>query len=1031
VKTYISTLLLLFVLSILSSNAQTPGIIVRPAGTNGPAVLDPNADAYTSATTSGFTTNDITSSEIPYKIVAPVISEPTGDLLRGPSGSFSDIVKTVDGSGLYLFNDGANLLVRLRIGGIVSGSKGYSILIDTDSRFGATGPNADPNYQPATSGTNGNPGFELEIVFETNFQIAVYNVDGTSSPVLMSTYPIASNSQVSVSSSTDSGDPDYFYDFYVPISSLGISTSTPIRIAATTVMSPEPAIGGPKSDIYGLDGNNYMTDWTIIINGQPFFTLGDLTSGGGGIGPTCTLPPVVNTPITSTTAAVTGTWTKLSVSTYTTATITLYKNGSTVLGTTNVISGNAWSINVSGLVDGDVITAKAQAVGESQCLTSNIVIVNSCSGTTHTATPVITCSSLRGFEGTRVAGASVSLFKFTSAGYVLYADDATTTYKVTYPSATLWRYDDVNVQSGSACTGGAVDIPAGEYYAIATLAPNCASLPAAVCITGTAAPTTPTVTSALIEGNTVITGTAAANVGVNLWINGYFVQSTTSDAGGAYTINLLTPLISNEQIEINSATTGSCVSSSFTSTVTCYVEPPLITANSLGQVSVGSQITGTSSTTTGITVTIYNATTNAVIGTTTVAGNGTWTLSAPAVTTGTTYYAISSASCGLSVASNTVSAVPATSLSRCGTITGPIGENATSVAGTVTTAVAGTTVTLYEDGISIGTTVIAGTTWTIPVNATINNTIYAGSSLTIGITEASSTEALCSASVIVDCTPPLAPVFSPVATIINAGETVTYTLTGTQTGILYSLRDNADATNTGTSDFGTGSTITLVSDPFNSPGSYTIKVKATSFSGNNCEALASASVDVLTVLPVSLSHLAGTLDAGIAKLNWTTSAEHNLDHFEIEKSYDGNQFSRTGNVKATGNSNSERKYIFNDSVLSSTIIYYRLKMVDIDGKFKRSNVIVLRKDKGVVVNFVSPNPFTEVINVSMDAAKDQRFTITLNDMGGRVIRKFNYNVKQGLNNLQLSNLKNISSGTYMIQINAGEEKISRQLIIKN
>jgi hypothetical protein len=67
----------------------------------------------------------------------------------------------------------------------------------------------------------------------------------------------------------------------------------------------------------------------------------------------------------------------------------------------------------------------------------------------------------------------------------------------------------------------------------------------------------------------------------------------------------------------------------------------------------------------------------------------------------------------------------------------------------------------------------------------------------------------------------------------------------------------------------------------------------------------------------------------------------------------------------------------------------------------------------------------------MDAAKDQRFTITLNDMGGRVIRKFNYNVKQGLNNLQLSNLKNISSGTYMIQINAGEEKISRQLIIKN
>src|SRR5678809_813998 len=104
VKTYILTFLLLFIVSIYNGNSQTPGIIVRPAGTNGPAVLDPNADAYTSATTSGFTANDITSSEIQYKIVAPIIAEHTGDLLRGPSGSFSDIVKTVDGSGLYLLS---------------------------------------------------------------------------------------------------------------------------------------------------------------------------------------------------------------------------------------------------------------------------------------------------------------------------------------------------------------------------------------------------------------------------------------------------------------------------------------------------------------------------------------------------------------------------------------------------------------------------------------------------------------------------------------------------------------------------------------------------------------------------------------------------------------------------------------------------------------------------------------------------------------------------------------------------------------
>jgi len=153
-----------FVLSMLISsfvNGQTPGLLVRPAGTAGPLVLDPNADGYSSATASpqGFTSNDITSSEIPYKLVPALVAEPTGDLLRGPDGKYSDIVKTFDGSGFYIFSSGGNFLARIRMGGIVSGSKGYSVLLDTDQKFGATGPNADPNFQARTTGENGNPGF--------------------------------------------------------------------------------------------------------------------------------------------------------------------------------------------------------------------------------------------------------------------------------------------------------------------------------------------------------------------------------------------------------------------------------------------------------------------------------------------------------------------------------------------------------------------------------------------------------------------------------------------------------------------------------------------------------------------------------------------------------------------------------------------------------------------------------------------------------------------------------------------------------
>ena len=118
--------LTLFLISFISliTNAQTPGIIIRPAGTAGPIVLDSYTNGYTSLNTLGFGNNDITNSKILYKVIARLSGEPTGDLLRGPSGSFSDIVKTFDGNVLYLFTNGTNLLCRLRIGCIFSGSKG-------------------------------------------------------------------------------------------------------------------------------------------------------------------------------------------------------------------------------------------------------------------------------------------------------------------------------------------------------------------------------------------------------------------------------------------------------------------------------------------------------------------------------------------------------------------------------------------------------------------------------------------------------------------------------------------------------------------------------------------------------------------------------------------------------------------------------------------------------------------------------------------------------------------------------------------
>ena len=174
-RKFLHLLVLLLILS--ESFAQSPGLIVRPQGGAGVTLLNPNGDGYSSASTAGFTTNDILQSELAYTVVPAAIIEPTGDLSTGPSGGFTDIVTRVDGSGFYLLSNGTNIFFRLRIGGIISGSKGYSVLIDTDKKIGASGPEADPNYVAPSGNSPGNPGFEYEVVFQSNFQVSVYSID--------------------------------------------------------------------------------------------------------------------------------------------------------------------------------------------------------------------------------------------------------------------------------------------------------------------------------------------------------------------------------------------------------------------------------------------------------------------------------------------------------------------------------------------------------------------------------------------------------------------------------------------------------------------------------------------------------------------------------------------------------------------------------------------------------------------------------------------------------------------------------------
>lgn len=1037
---------LFFIVFSVSSFAQTPGLIVRPAGGKGPLTLNPNQDYFTSASSSGYTTNDITQSEILYKIIKPIVAEPTGDLATGPSGGYSDIVKTVDNSGCYIFNDGTNLLFRLRIGGIVSGAKAYNILIDTDGKMGATGPAADPNYVAPTNSGNGNPGFELEVALETgtNGRVAIYNVDGIVNPSASPTYSLATNSLISVALSRDGGDADYFYDFFVPLSALGISASTPIRIVISTNTNPGSAFQGTRSDIYGINDTNFSstTDaWEYAAENTPSFTLNDVAAAGSGPGAVCTTAPVVNTGIAAgTNIAITGTWTKLDASNPSPATITVYKNGS-FEGTTTCNSGSTWTYTIASVATGDIITAKAQASGESMCLVSNSVAVVSCipSSTSSTSSAAFgTCvNNRRGMAGTRAANAAIKIYSISFGGSpVLVATETTpgpSPNFITYSTTTAWEYNGTN-NSGSAdpCSGGPNDIADGSYYITVTEVGKCESAPiwgSCVNLTQTTAPTITQTT--VYSGSNTISGTnsSASAVTVRLFVNGFLVASTAAAGNGAYSFANVA-VQAGDVITVRSQAASQCISNAATITATCFTSAPVITTDVQGNLTAGATtVTGTSSEPAGTTIRVYNAS-NVLQGSSTVQANGTWSVTVSALVNATGYYATAqNGTCSVSANSALATAKAATTV--CPTITGaPYNETATSVSGSMPSSFTGT-IYLYQDGAQIGSVSITNaTSWTIPVAA--SNPLYAGGILTVGAQASNSTlNKSCASTTTVTCSAPASPAVTPVTSTISVGQSVTYSISGTQSGVLYIVEDASNGSSLATSQFGSGSAETFTTSVFTTPGTYNVNVTADKLSGSACKTTASASITVLgSSLPVELLGFNGKWINSRTVLTWKTGSEINADYFLIERSKDGRIFLPIGTTNAAGNSSYENSYQFTDQTPLSGANYYRLKMVDKDAKYQYSQVLQLYQNS-VTGLLAMPNPFLSEINIQIRLDKKEEGYIRIIGENGKVVYNSYRLLEGGTNAIQVNGLSHLSAGTYLLEIRFGNLKTIQKIIKAN
>lgn len=182
-----------------------------------------------------------------------------------------------------------------------------------------------------------------------------------------------------------------------------------------------------------------------------------------------------------------------------------------------------------------------------------------------------------------------------------------------------------------------------------------------------------------------------------------------------------------------------------------------------------------------------------------------------------------------------------------------------------------------------------------------------------------------------------------------------------------------------------------------------------------------------STLPVRLIDFSGVNRSNYNELHWTVSQEQDLNKYELERSTDGVHYTRITTKNPAG-STSQITYTYNDPVLAgATEFYYRLKIIDNDGKETYSSVIFIRTASKTKIS-VLINPFNDMIAIQYNMSKDAIINVGLYNASGALVRKEQYKATAGTGTYTIYGVGTIPSGIYFLRAEAADFKQSFKLL---
>jgi Secretion system C-terminal sorting domain len=164
------------------------------------------------------------------------------------------------------------------------------------------------------------------------------------------------------------------------------------------------------------------------------------------------------------------------------------------------------------------------------------------------------------------------------------------------------------------------------------------------------------------------------------------------------------------------------------------------------------------------------------------------------------------------------------------------------------------------------------------------------------------------------------------------------------------------------------------------------------------------------VLPLDLLSFDAKKNSTNVQLRWESANETNFNYYNVQKSDDGKFFTAFAQVKAKG----AGVYQALDEKPVAGVNYYRLEMMDLDGKKQYSKIVNVAFDTKGTKIALYPNPTQDnTLTVEMAVNNDSEFLFTVTDIAGRNRLSSQQKVAQGNNQLPLD-ITTLEKGIYFI-----------------